>query len=223
MHQGFTLDLVLSVPFTCVLSPIHSQIWDVQRHPHLRISLYISLTHLVSPLSVAFLFFYSHLSHCYLVFTEWCTSRIQVLLGPSIGLSKVSFLPVLPLVRTTIIPPLIGLPQLQWQVHPHTRWYQDLFSGAFCPSIEIHSIEQSLANSSFQLQQRLSNPSEYAHTYDLHWETYLVPEGTLLCITQINRLDVLFQIPIHAPRQTMLVPRTVIAWNSIFFARALAN
>ena len=79
---------------------------------------------------------------------------------------------------------------------------------AFCPSIEIRSIEQSLANSSFQLQQQLSNPSEYARTYDPHWETYLVPEGTLLRITGINRPDVLFQIPIH---QTMLVPRTVIA------------
>ena len=85
---------------------------------------------------------------------------------------------------------------------------------AFCPSIEIRSIEQSLANSSFQLQQQLSNPSEYARTYDPHWETYLVPEGTLLRITQINRPDVLFQIPIHAPRQTMLVPRTVIVSSS---------
>jgi hypothetical protein len=80
---------------------------------------------------------------------------------------------------------------------------------AFCPSIEV--LEQSLANSSFQLQQRLSNPSEYARTYDPHWETYLVPEGTLLRITQINRPDVFFQMPILAPRQTMLVPRTVIA------------
>jgi len=82
---------------------------------------------------------------------------------------------------------------------------------AFCPGIEIRSIEQSLANSSFQLQQQLSNPPEYARTYDPHWETYLVPEGTLLRITQINRPDVFFQIPMHAPRQTMLVPRTVIA------------
>jgi hypothetical protein len=66
---------------------------------------------------------------------------------------------------------------------------------AFCPSIEICSIEQSLANSSFQLQQRLSNPSEYARTYDPHWESYLVPEGTLLRITQINRPDVFSKYP----------------------------
>jgi hypothetical protein len=82
---------------------------------------------------------------------------------------------------------------------------------AFCPSMEIRSIEQSLANSSFQLQQQFSNPSEYARTYNPHWETYLVPEGTLLRITQVNRPDLFFQIPMHAPRQTMLALRTVIA------------
>jgi hypothetical protein len=61
-----------------------------------------------------------------------------------------------------------------------------LVATAFCPSIKILSIEQSLANLLFQLQQQLSNPFEYAHTYDPHWETYLIPEGTSSALPKLT-------------------------------------
>ena len=67
---------------------------------------------------------------------------------------------------------------------------------AFSPSVEVLSIERSVKKT------RAASPQAFtsldASKFDPNWETYIVPEGTILRLTQQNQPDQFLHIPIRA-------------------------
>lgn len=75
----------------------------------------------------------------------------------------------------------------------------------FTPCLEVHSIEKSLAladpkNSPTSLRNYRRDESKF----DPNWETYVIPEGTLLRIVQRNQPDRFLQIPIRTTQGALL-------------------
>ena len=70
----------------------------------------------------------------------------------------------------------------------------------FFPSVQVLSLEDSF--------EKAGAKSLYSHATrrDPNWETYLVPEGTVLRITQQNRPDHFLHIPKRTPLEFSLVP-----------------
>ncbi|KAF8623283.1 hypothetical protein AX17_007489 [Amanita inopinata Kibby_2008] len=78
---------------------------------------------------------------------------------------------------------------------------------AFTPGLEVLSIEQSLERAmeaSPQFARSLSSARNTAE-HDPNWETYVVPEGITLRITQQSRPDRFLHIPVRTPNDSVLV------------------
>jgi hypothetical protein len=70
---------------------------------------------------------------------------------------------------------------------------------AFSPSAEVLSIEQSLEKA------KATTLYSNATRCDPNWETYIIPEGTTLHITQWNHSDRFLHIPMRTPNDATLV------------------
>ncbi len=70
---------------------------------------------------------------------------------------------------------------------------------ACSPSVRVLSIEQSLENA------KATSLYSHATRRDPNWETYIVPEGAILRITQQNHSDRFLHIPLRTPNDATLV------------------